>query len=496
MASNYPSSIDDASTLLNPVDKSSTRTLSTTLSALALSGDTTLAVVDTTATGFASTYGVLTIDDEIIIYTGKTATSFTGCVRGAFGSTAAGHSNGATVRALMVAGYIQRLQEAVVAIQNAIGTTGAFNFVEASGGTFDASDVVNTPTGNIAATDVQAALNELDGEKVAGPGSATSANLASFNGTTGKLIQDASIAAANVVTAASTLTSNLPMIGGGSKAAAVGTRSGNTTEFATITGTKTTDKQLAFDASGNIIASSTAIGGTGSGDSTRTGAIGSVPAASNDGDIYLPDNSYYLLRDTGAAYAYWATMRAVTPPAALSGWTVLNQGGSTIEDYRGGIRVVIPTSTAAGIRGFHKTAPSAPYSVTVGLLWMPAATDGAHVCAGWRQSSDGKLAVIRLRRANPPEAVSTKYTDESTFSANYTTHGVGWMPQGPLLWLQFEDDNSNRIVRYSTDGLNWVQLHTVGRTDFLTGDQLVFGLDNNGSTASSAYAVLLHWAQA
>ena len=33
-------------------------------------------------TGFPDTYGLLKIDNEIITYTGKTATSFTGCVRG------------------------------------------------------------------------------------------------------------------------------------------------------------------------------------------------------------------------------------------------------------------------------------------------------------------------------------------------------------------------------------------------------------------------------
>lgn len=69
----------------------------------------------------------------------------------------------------------------------------------------------------------------------------------------------------NMVTAAGTLTLNAPMIGGGSKAAAVGTASGNTTQFATVTGTKTTGKQLAFDASGNVIASGSDIGGAGGG---------------------------------------------------------------------------------------------------------------------------------------------------------------------------------------------------------------------------------------
>ena len=37
--------------------------------------------------GFPNSYGLIKIDDEIITYTGKTETSFTGCVRGFSGVT-------------------------------------------------------------------------------------------------------------------------------------------------------------------------------------------------------------------------------------------------------------------------------------------------------------------------------------------------------------------------------------------------------------------------
>lgn len=56
--------------------------------------DATL-IVDST-TGFAST-GYLRIEDEDITYTGKTATTFTGCGRGAYGTTAASHSDNVEV---------------------------------------------------------------------------------------------------------------------------------------------------------------------------------------------------------------------------------------------------------------------------------------------------------------------------------------------------------------------------------------------------------------
>lgn len=47
--------------------------------------------------GFALTSGAIIIGSEIIKYTGKTATSFTGITRGAYGTTASSHSSGANV---------------------------------------------------------------------------------------------------------------------------------------------------------------------------------------------------------------------------------------------------------------------------------------------------------------------------------------------------------------------------------------------------------------
>jgi hypothetical protein len=66
-----------------------------------------------------------------------------------------------------------------------------------------ASEIVNTPSGNLAATDVQSALNELQGDintintdiadDVEGPASSTDNAIARFDGTTGKLLQNSQL---------------------------------------------------------------------------------------------------------------------------------------------------------------------------------------------------------------------------------------------------------------------------------------------------------------
>ncbi|MCZ2152963.1 MAG: hypothetical protein LC114_03510 [Bryobacterales bacterium] len=132
MASNYPGAIDSAASLYTPVDAFSTKPLETTTTGAVQAGDSTISVASTSG-GFAPSYGVLSIDDELIVYTGKTAAQFTGCQRGAFGTIAAAHNNGAPVKANMVAGFITALQSAVAAIENELGTAAARNYVRKDG---------------------------------------------------------------------------------------------------------------------------------------------------------------------------------------------------------------------------------------------------------------------------------------------------------------------------------------------------------------------------
>jgi len=129
--STYPTAIDDAASLYTPVDALSSRTLQTTASVQILAGDSSISVAS--AAGFADAYGILSIDDELVFYTARNASQFTGCQRGAFGTVAAQHALGATVRANMVSGFLTALQAAVVAIETELGTVAARNYVRATG---------------------------------------------------------------------------------------------------------------------------------------------------------------------------------------------------------------------------------------------------------------------------------------------------------------------------------------------------------------------------
>ena len=130
--SQYPNAIDDASSLYSPADAFSAKPLEAITTMPVYAGDTTISV-ESTGVGFPNEYGILSIDDELIVYTGKTATQFTGCQRGAFGPVAAQHTSGATVRANMVSAYIKALQKAVIAIEKDLGAASNRNYVRKDG---------------------------------------------------------------------------------------------------------------------------------------------------------------------------------------------------------------------------------------------------------------------------------------------------------------------------------------------------------------------------
>lgn len=74
---NYPATLDTVVTLFEATNNAATFVTADT-------GGATITVVSTAA--FPSS-GALSIEDEIVYYTGKTLTEFTGCVRGREGTT-------------------------------------------------------------------------------------------------------------------------------------------------------------------------------------------------------------------------------------------------------------------------------------------------------------------------------------------------------------------------------------------------------------------------
>ncbi len=111
---NFPASLDTDSTLLVQVNDCSSL-LATTISNSA----TSLDVVSGTL--FPSA-GVIRLEDEFLIYTGKSTNTLTGLTRGAFSSVAAAHTAGVSVKMTLMAAYHNAVKDAVVAVETKVGS--------------------------------------------------------------------------------------------------------------------------------------------------------------------------------------------------------------------------------------------------------------------------------------------------------------------------------------------------------------------------------------
>lgn len=229
------------------------------------------------------------------------------------------------------------------------------------------------------------------------------------------------------------------------------------------------------------------------GDSTLTGADASKSPA-NDGNLYLPNDGYQIWRDTGAAFAPWGPIFPFTAP--IDGdFAWINQGGASVSTTKGGIYLAGPaTAGATNLRIRKKAAPATPYTITMGFI--PQVYPGDFTGCGllFRNAGAATIACVRVVHvaANAGFNIHTsKFTNSTTFSADY--NGPLRWPIGNILFLQISDDGVNRISRVSNDGQNWVQVHSVGRTDFLTADEVGFFVDTNGSF--EANMTVLHWKQ-
>lgn len=227
----------------------------------------------------------------------------------------------------------------------------------------------------------------------------------------------------------------------------------------------------------------------GGGDSTYTDTYANIPAASNDGDLFLPSDGISVYRDTGAAWAPWGPLFPMaTPPTA--GWSWVNQGGASVAAAGGGIYLLGPAGAGINIRARVRSVPSVPYTVTMWLMFHSTRGNNATAGALWRQSSDGKLATAMLyTNGTQPFWFVSKYTNPTTVSASYLSAEAYYtMP----VCIKLEDDNTNRKVYWSQDGQNFHTLHSVGRTDFLTADQIGFYVDPENATWPTGIT-LLSW---
>lgn len=174
----------------------------------------------------------------------------------------------------------------------------------------------------------------------------------------------------------------------------------------------------------------------------------------------------------------------ITAPLTSASWSVVNLGNATIVDEQGTIFISKPSQAGPQVTAIFKPAPVTPWKATALLEFTPTVGSVAALGAMYlRESSSGKLigfgfhwdtgGVWRwvIHKLNSPTSANSDY-----LAQNYNMFA-------PRMWLQIEDDGATRYHRVSWDGKYFLQIFSVARTDFLTPDQVGFGVDTQGAQA-------------
>ena len=241
---------------------------------------------------------------------------------------------------------------------------------------------------------------------------------------------------------------------------------------------------------GQTLIRSSGSGGAGGGDTVNAPvAFASIPACAASEFFQPLNNSVYdLVYCNGSStLSYYRNGTALTPPVN-GDYSWDNQGTATVDATYGSIMLEGPASSSDNVRLRYKTAPETPYTITALVRVDTKVINFASAGLAFRQSSDGKI-VTHGWDSPTPSLVSQKYTNSTTLSATYTQVDEP-LGQPNLIWFRIADNNTNRIFSYSFNGTKWTQVHSVGRTDFLTADQVGFFVNPKNATYSARIEIL------
>ncbi len=273
-------------------------------------------------------------------------------------------------------------------------------------------------------------------------------------------------------TNAAALTADLPVIGAGSQAAAVGTRSGNTTQYVTTTGAQTSGDCVKIDASGNHVANGSACAG------------GSL---SVDG-WYLTDGmgNYY----SGPHHA------VMTLPDSMN-YSWVNQGSASEAVNGNALVLTVPNTSGTNVRA-RTESMGANTTLTAQFAFTSAYKDNLIGGIGFRESGTSKLITMGIQNS-PTFAYRLQidaWNSATSFSSGlFNSTSLGGMHNWVSFRLVYTAGSPGTIAfQVSNDDLNWETTFSQNANAFFTTapDEWFFFIFADNASGSS-YVTLYSW---
>lgn len=184
---------------------------------------------------------------------------------------------------------------------------------------------------------------------------------------------------------------------------------------------------------------------------------------------------------------------ALSAPTALANWSADNVGSYFVTtEANGTIQFACSVESGDRIRGYHRSYPS-PVKVTAAFtLGMQ---DSGYNQIGIYISDGTKFKIFGVDGLGVPHwtyfSVWNNWSGEST-NGNIRSY------VSPLIWMQYEEDSTNRYFRMSPNGVYWITHLSEDKTTSLTGTVVGFGAYTavaGPNSSPAAIGTLLHWVE-
>lgn len=239
--------------------------------------------------------------------------------------------------------------------------------------------------------------------------------------------------------------------------------------------------------------------------SIQVGAFSSIPSCSTTNWLYKITSGFYsdVICDGSSTKTYLTDGGlAVTPPTPAN-WT--STGSPTIVTTNGAITSTVAGAAGTALKGQYASV-SATYTKTFLVDFGGPINDtqaGNVSCAhvvGWRSSGASTVQGLTVKwrgngGSNGTPAVAVETFDSSgNVSARDGILGDGAYGQlvggGRRVWVKLADDNTNKSITVSVDGVNFASVYSAARTAYFTPDQVFFGISANPSTVACSTSLV------
>lgn len=230
------------------------------------------------------------------------------------------------------------------------------------------------------------------------------------------------------------------------------------------------------------------------------GTFAARPSAGSPGQVYVCNDGPLAFVDDGTTWQPFIANGNLTPVPLASSFTLIQAGGraTSLTDSKGGLLFSLTNPNASDDYRLAKVAKPVASSYAFTVHMTPMLTSAVNSAAGicFRNSSTGNatffgictatagssFVIVRNETASAASASPT-FTFSSDVISAIVCNELMW---GQGVWLRLTDDGTtNKTWSYSLDGQNFVLLASVGRTSFMTPDEIGLFVANIANTATS-----------